>query len=474
MKQPKVAIMTFGDPREHEWKSFISGHAIPLHQKAIDFLKGLSFDVIYSEELPRSAATIDEQIDSFKRAGAEVFIAHTATWAWPNLVVRATQRMNLPTIVMGNDHPGTASTVGLLGSGGALAQIGYPHLRLLCDFEGEKAKAFHERAIPFIMAAVASARLKGRTMGFFGGRSLGIDTGSHDAMQYRRQFGVDTDHVDQLEIIRQAELIDPERVAKMYSWLTGKVSQVLFDEKLTEDKLAFQIRCYLATKDIIKERGHDFVAIKCMPDLSNHYVPQCLSAAFLPAPFDAEGDKEPVAMGCEADADGVLTMEILKSVSGGIPPMFGDVSGIDFDRKMFYVPNCGAINAWYATRSGSCDDNLARIELRAANRPGGGAIPYMQVAPGAMTLARLYRKSGRYFMAIIPGEAITPSQELFDAYRKSKGKHQTPTAFIKIDIDLDQFIAEYGSNHISGAAGDHAQALINFCGMMDVTPVLFR
>jgi L-fucose isomerase len=382
--------------------------------------------------------------------------------------------MGLPTILMGNDHPGTASTVGLLGAGGALAQIGYPHLRLLCDFEGEKAKMFSDKAVPFIMAAVTAARLKGKTMGFFGGRSLGIDTGSHDSMQYRKLFGVDTDHVDQLEIIRRAELVETVRVEKMAAWLTGNVSKVLYDEKLTEGKLAFQIRCYLATKDIITERAHDFVAIKCMPDLTNHYVPQCLSAAFLPSPFDADGAKEPVCMGCEADADGVLTMEILKDISGGVPPMFGDVSGIDIEKGLFYIPNCGAICSWYATRTDSAEKNLNCIELRAANRPAGGAIPFMKVAPGKITLARLYRKNGAYFIAIVPGDVITPDHELYDNYTKSKGKHQLPTAFVKTDIDFGAFIDEYGANHISAVAGHYVQELIHFCNMMNITPVLFH
>ena len=37
MSLPKVAIMTFGDPRDHEWESFIKGYAIPRHKQAIEF-----------------------------------------------------------------------------------------------------------------------------------------------------------------------------------------------------------------------------------------------------------------------------------------------------------------------------------------------------------------------------------------------------------------------------------------------------
>lgn len=474
METLKVAIMTFGDPRDHEWKSFISNYAIPRHKQAIEFFENKSLEVIALDSLPRSNKEIDEQVEYFKSQGAEAFIAHTSTWSWPSMVVRAVQKMDLPTVLLGNDHPGTASTVGLLGSGGALDQIGYPHLRILNEFDDSEDSIFETRVLPYLRAASSVKKLHGRVMGFYGGRSLGIDTGSHDPMQWKKQFGVDTDHVDQLEIIRRAEEVDADRIEKMEKWLTGNVRKVNYNEKLTDDKLRFQIACYLATKDIIEENGHDFVAIKCMPDLTSHYVPQCMSACFLPAPFDAEGEKETVGMACEADADGALAMEVLKLVSGGIPPMFGDMSNISPKDSLFYIPNCGAINAWYATRENDAEKNLSNIELRPANRPAGGAIPFMEVANGEITLARFYRKNGKYHMGIIVGDVITPEHDLYEAYKKSRGEHQLPTAFVKADVDFDKLINNFGSNHISGVAGNWEKELLYACEMLDVVPELFN
>ena len=108
----------------------------------------------------------------------------------------------------------------------------------------------------------------------------------------------------------------------MTAWLGANVKSIGFNEHgLTPEKLDYQARCYLATREIVAEKGLDFVAIENgMPDLSNNYVPQCLSASFLPSPYDADSTKEPVAMACEADANGALTMQVLKHVSGGVPP----------------------------------------------------------------------------------------------------------------------------------------------------------
>jgi L-fucose isomerase len=333
--------------------------------------------------------------------------------------------------------------------------------------------AISEKVLPYVRAASATARLRGKMFGLFGGRSLGIDTGTFDPMQWRRQFGVDVQHIDQLEIVRRAEGISDEEAEEMTNWLEASVGTVAYDgQALTRDKLAYQARCYMATKRIIEDMGLDFVAIKCMPDLTNHYIPQCLTAALLPGPYDFEGDKEPTVMACEADGDAALTMEILKSVSGGKATLFGDVSYIDLEAQMFYLPNCGGMCTWYANRSSDPKENLKQVELRPSMRPSGGAITYLTAASGPMTLARLYRRAGQYRMAILSGEATQISQEAYQTFVAARGKHQLPTAFVKLSVDVDAFISEFGSNHITGVAGTYVEELRHVCQMLDITPVV--
>ena len=62
-----------------------------------------------------------------------------------------------------------------------------------------------------------------------------------------------------------------------------------------------------------------------------------------------------------------------------------------------------------AGRADKPADNLHHIELRPSFRPSGGAIVYFRAAPGPVTLARLFRRAGKYVMAIIYGEMIEPS-----------------------------------------------------------------
>jgi L-fucose isomerase len=427
-------------------------------------------EVIAFDECARSKQEVDRQVMELKASGVEALFAHTPCWATPNIVVRAVQGMELPTVIMTSKSAATHGMVGMFGAAGTLSQLGIDHVRIRDDFG---APVFEEKMLPYFRAASVKARLRGRVMGLFGGRSLGIDTGTFDPMQWRAQFGVDVDHIDQLEIVRRAALVDADRVEKTITWMKQKFASIAFDDgKLTEEKLAFQVRCYLANKDINAEKGLDFIAVKCMTELSDHYVPQCISAALMPGPYDAEGSKQTCSMSCEADGDGALSMEILKEISGGGSTLFADVSHMDVAKKILYLPNCGGMCSWFAGRSDKAEDNLGKIELRPSVRPGGGAITYFTAAPGPITLARLYRVAGEYRMAIIPGQVVNLAEDDQAAFVQQRGKHQLPTAFVKVDTDLDHFVDEFGSNHISGVAGSWVRELEFLCEMLDIEPVV--
>jgi len=470
MNKPKVALMTFGDAREHEWENLFRELTEPRHKDIREYFDNYPLTLHSFDDVARTKDQIDAQVDELKATGAETFVAHIPCWTSPNLIVRGVQRMGLPTILISNKDAATHGTVGLLGAGGALDQIGYPHLRIRGSFD---TTTIADSALQFFRAASAVARLRGKVFGLFGGRSLGIDSGTFDPMQWRRMFGVDVEHIDQLEIVRRAEMIPDEAAKEMVAWLEKSTASVDYDGKqLTPEKLAFQARCYLATKEIIEELGLDFIAIKCMPDMTNHYIPQCLSAAFLPGTYDAQGNKQPIPMACEADGDGALTMQILSLISGGQPTFFGDLSHLDEENSTLYIPNCGAMCSWYAGRSSQPDKNLSKIELRPSFRPSGGATVYFNAAPGPVTLARLSRRAGKYVMVIFTGEAIELPPEAYQKFITARGSHQLPTMFVHAALNFDELIAEFGSNHISGVAGLCVDELVHVCRLLDIKPIV--
>jgi L-fucose isomerase len=128
--------------------------------------------------------------------------------------------------------------------------------------------------------------------------------------------------------------------------------------------------------------------------------------------------------------------------------------------------------SWFAGRSSNADKNLSKIQLQPSFRPGGGATVYFIAAPGSVTLARLSRRAGEYVMTIFTGEAIEPSPTVYQEFVKARGSHQLPTMFVRANLDFDELIAEFGSNHISGVSGLYVDELVHVCRLLDIQTIV--
>lgn len=462
---PIVGVVTFGDDRAFEWEHVFATMTVSHHEELLTALRTAPIKLVSAPEVARTREQIDAQIDALRAAGAEALVAHIPCWTAPNLVVRGVQRAALPTALVSNRDPSTHGLVGLLGAGGALDQIGWKHLRIREHVEGGAAIA---RLLPFARAAAAVGRLRGSVFGLFGGRSLGIDTGTFDPMQWRALFGIDVEHVDQSEILREAAAIPTATTEKALAWLEAEVGAIAYDDAgLTRERLEHQVRCWLATRELALDKGLQFGAVKCMPDLSTHEVPQCLSACFLPGGSGPCGDEDSFMLACEADGDGALTMELLKLVSGGTPAFFADVSYVLEQSGTLCLPNCGAFCSWYAPRREDSTE-LQAVELRPAKRRGGGAITYFQAAPGPVTLARLGRRAGRYHLLVAPGHIVAPNPDEAALFRQARARHPLPMAFVRLAGDADRLVQAMPANHISGVAGDVTRELVDAADLLDI------
>lgn len=83
-------------------------------------------------------------------------------------------------------------------------------------------------------------------------------------------------------------------------------------------------------------------------------------------------------------------------------------------------------------------------------------------------MARLSRANGQYKMCVIKGRMITPSDERHRAFTKSRGKHQLPMSYVKVDMDFDQFVEQFDSNHIAGVGVDCVEEIKQMCALLDI------
>ena len=157
-----------------------------------------------------------------------------------------------------------------------------------------------------------------------GGRSLGIDTTVIDPAQWMKQFGIDVDHVDQLELVRRRSrrCATGARVAPALAYLQKTVRRIHWTAadatfRLTEDLLRRQIAMYYAALDLIEEFKYDFCGIKGQRELTEHFATADVAEAFLNDPYGPDGSpKPPIVCATEADSDAALTMQIFKHLLG--------------------------------------------------------------------------------------------------------------------------------------------------------------
>lgn len=94
---------------------------------------------------------------------------------------------------------------------------------------------------------------------------------------------------------------------------------------------------------------------------------------------------------------------------------------------------------------------------------GGGATRFL-CGEAKVTLARLMRKKGKYWMAILEGKTISRPREKLNKIMV----WPFPYAFVKVDLDFDEFLMTYSCNHIHGVAAEIKEELVEFCRLLNI------
>lgn len=453
----KVGIISFSDGRKrvHEsLKSYIKETELSLKKE----LENTGEIKIYcANEIVYNSALAISQAKNLIKNDIDAVIINIPVFAFPNFPVISIKIMSLPCLVFSQKNPSFPGLGGLQAAVNMIRQVGLKCEKVWGDI---KDKEILNKILSFTRAAHAASTLKGQTLGLIGGRSIGMGSGSVNPDLLLYKFGIDVEHVDQLEIIRRLDNISKDKVNQAYSWLIENVGSINFDnDKLTSESLNMQIKSYFATKEIVSERNLDFIAVKCHYELSEYYVTQCLSASFFNDPYDWEGPKDTMVFACEADVDAALTMQVMKLVSGK-PVLFMDFRHFDYKENLLTLCNCGAMSTWYAQRSDNYKENLKSVNLTPVISKYAGKGCHVQyiAREGEMTLARFTRILGQYKLTIIKARCVKLSQD--------KIKDTTPNwphCFIKLPIYFDELLENFDNNHIHAVYGNYVTELEQFC-----------
>lgn len=463
MQKPLAGIMTFADPREEMYESmdWLKDFLRDSHNGLINQLKKKA-DLI-DGKVNYSIKESKENVKRLIKDGMESLILHVSAWTFPSMPLLAANMAKfsgIPSILYGSGGlSGLTATKGALEEVGIKVKVIWGNLKKITDF---------------LNAASVQSKLRGMTLGLFGGLSMGIITGTIDLAQWQKKFGIIIEHIGQVEIIREAEKVSQDSVQSFINWMNDNFKELIYDGKyVTDETLEKQVRCYLATKNLIKRYDLDFAALKCQPELSDHYVNQCLTPTFLNDPFDAEGLKNCMVCSCETDANGALTMQILKILSGGKPTLFMDILLESIRKKLVVCGNCGGSSTWWANRSDDPVINLKSVTYgpHIHGKAGGGAIHYISAPAEKVTWARIARIDGKHVMYIIPSTIPELTEKQINKILNLAPQLKAwPLTFIKVECDLKELIQEYPSQHVHLVEGDYTSDLVETCELLGIEP----
>ncbi len=461
----RVGLLSFSDGRLRVHQTLeapIRSHADLL---ARSITRDPLLEVVDAGEIVHSSRLARDVAMKMRASDVEAVIFNVPVFAFPNFSLLAARVLELPVLLSSPRDGKLPGLGGVMAAHGAMQQIGLESAILWGN--PLEDPALGDRLSAFCRASGAIRRMRGSVYGLIGGRSIGMNTGVPDTVQWMAKFGVDVEHIDQLEVVRRAAGIAPKEVDAAYAWLSTRLGRVATEGKAAPQNIREQIRHYLAVRGMVSEFGLDFAGIKCHYELSEYNVTACLSAMLLNDPYDWDGPKEPVVLACEADRDGALTMQILKLVSGH-PVAFFDVRTYDPAEQVFVLCNCGACASWFSTRNSDPERNLSQVFLEPViPKYGGGGGHYSYVCrEGEITLARLSRKDGKYRMFLARGE--------FADFPRSKMIETCPAwphGYVRMNIAPGDLAEQLGANHLHVVTGDQRQTLELYCRMMDI-PVM--
>lgn len=439
------------------WDEAIVRRVRESHSSARRRLEALGFAVLDAGPLHRDYHAMRQAGRSLRGQGINALVLNVGTWTYANAAVAAASEAGVPVIVLPDATPGTCGLVGGAVARGGLAELGL-HARVVYGPVDDEAT--NARLASLLTAACASMGLRGQVLGVGGGRCMGMIPAAVDPTEVLATFGVEIDAFEQMVVVQRAVEVDADRVAEFRGWM----GQTFGPISARDEAVDRQIRLYLALGDFIAEQGYDFVAMKCLPEMTTAYTSFCLAHALLGDGRDHLGPKDRVMFSCEADLNAALTMQLLKLLTDS-PVMFTDLTQYDFAADVLTTCNCGSQPTDFAA-----DPTNVHWQIEGVHEfrwEYGGCCPQHVARAGRATVARLYRTPEGYGLFVAPVEVVDmPREKLRETI------WERPHAYLKLLCDREAFFDGVRSNHIHLVYGDCRAELKEVCSILGVRATL--
>ena len=473
---PRIGVLAFADSRSDISNANAANLYIQeQHQHIARELAARGFQVLDPQSAEAEAGGAFAPITSFEEGAkiarqliqGEVEAIVIGAWRWsePMPVVDLVRRLNVPTALYTHATADFSGYGGITAYGAELWEVApnraaLVHTRITDDIE-ELAR--------WARGACAYSKLRQARLLIWGSASCrGMEHLPDDTVRLKAWLVGDIVQEGQYYLIKRADRFLQERteIRAFLDWLHARGANIVLDDKmLTSESLARSVALYLAAEQHIAEMGGATVAgvsVQCHKELSSEYgVTPCLIPAFVPFPENHRGAKRAIPTTCEGDLKSLITSILLHYISPDTPVHFGDLRELNHAPNLVVISNCGASSVYYAANSAVANEVLPYITLqKQIFGVSGSSVTFKGKALSAVTVARLCRVNGQYWMHLGSGKAIDVSDTMMNNRKWAK---EWPTVAIDLGISTRDFARVAASNHYCLIPGDHTHPLQAAC-----------
>jgi L-fucose isomerase-like protein len=396
---------------------------------------------------------VERAVREMKSSSPDVLIVCLAGWIPSHAVIDVIEPFKqLPMILLGlngwqegNRTVTTADQAGTTALRHPMQEMGYIFKYIVTRL-GEGLPV--QEIINFLRAVYAVRQLKGAKIGSMGYRDMRLYATLYDGLSLKKNYGVEIDCFEMLEMTESMEKQEPETVSAVKDSMRKKWKFTQEPQDITLEKTA---RLYLAVAAKIKKSQYQAITLIDVDGVKKFLQ-------FAPAGvFMLLGEELHIPSIPENDFMGSFTQLIVHYLTGQIAAYLefyeftrdGAIMGVPD-----YIPT--AITAGDVT-----------ITPTAFGDFGEGLLNVSTLKTGDITLLRMAVIDGRYCLHMVQAAGQAPP-----AWEEAGWKQpapQLPGLYVKFKGDTEAFIQQVLGQHYIVAYGDISPLVKAFCFLTKTT-----
>jgi hypothetical protein len=387
------------------------------------------------------------------RDDVRALVLFSGTWVWAAHLAGALRDFaaSRKGIVVWT-HPGSQGwrPVGGLVMHGALQEIGVPHRFVYGGHEDRRSVG---RVVAYCRASHLRDTLNLSTAGVFGGRGMGQTCGVADPSQWMRQFGIDIDTRDSLELVRAAEELAPAAVADVRARVQRHFSQPVPATPVAERSL----RLLGALEQFVASENWGAYSLQSFPGIAGSWSATCLAQSLM-----LEWGVPTSTLG---DMNTLMTVAVLMGFSRD-RVYYGDLQHVDPATREIKIIGDGACPPSLAGAAGPA--RFAEHGIPTEGEAGGISVDLICKA-GRGVVARLGRSTGCFEMVLSRCAVFEPAPG--DVSRRREECHIPfwPHAFATVDCDIETMMQCWNNEYaVLGYGEDLYAEVSDFCELAGV------